>query len=81
MYPFFFSHGFLFLVPDKTIQEIEYPFCDTGNMDAEKFQQYRYYLVFVQVGNWILNSIFIFFLKPCPSNDEIASEKTIQRCL
>ncbi|XP_055323157.1 tachykinin-like peptides receptor 99D [Sitodiplosis mosellana] len=36
------------VLPDKTIEKIEYPFCNTGNMDAEKFQQYRYYLVFVQ---------------------------------
>lgn len=49
----------MFLVPDKTIREIEYPFCDTGNMDAEKFQQYRYYLVFVQVCLFISNNIWV----------------------
>lgn len=48
-------------VPDKPNEIIEYPFCDTRNMDAEKFQQYRYYLVFVQVCCKSSLSLFSYF--------------------
>lgn len=44
----------LTIVPDKSIREIEYPFCNTDNMNAERFQKYRYYLVFVQVCIFII---------------------------
>lgn len=47
-------------VHDETVQEVEYLFCNTVNLDAYKFQQYRYYLVFFQVRfKFILQSIQI----------------------